>query len=83
MKYKVSVHIMPREEILDPQGKAALLGLHNLGFDSVGQVRIGKQIELELTASDEDQAKQMVESACKKMLANTVMEQYSFSIKQA
>lgn len=73
---------MPRPEILDPQGKATTLGMHNLGFDQVDEVRIGKLITLSLEAADEVQAQKMVEDACKKLLANTVIEEFSFELKE-
>lgn len=72
---------MPREEILDPQGKATLHGLHNLGYGQVAQVRIGKQIHMELEASNPSEAQSTVEEACKKLLANPVIEEYSFQVE--
>lgn len=71
---------MPREEILDPQGKATLSGLHNLGFDNIDQVRIGKRIEIEIEAASREMAEASVNEACKKLLANTVIEQYEFEL---
>lgn len=81
MSYQATIHIMPRPELLDPQGKATLLGLHNLGFDAIGQARIGKRIELHLDTEDEAAARTMVESACKKLLANPVIEQYTYELQ--
>ena len=80
MTFKATVHIMPRTEILDPQGKATLLGLKNLGINSIQDVRIGKQIEVEVDASTKEEAEAAVETACNKLLANTVIEQYSFEL---
>jgi phosphoribosylformylglycinamidine synthase subunit PurS len=74
---------MPRREILDPQGKASLLGLHNLGFEEVSGLRIGKRIELEVSADDEAHARARVEEACRKLLANTIIEQYQFDLTPA
>lgn len=74
---------MPRREILDPQGKASLLGLHNLGFEEVSGLRIGKRIELEVSADDESHARARVEEACRKLLANTIIEQYQFDLTPA
>lgn len=71
---------MPRKEILDPQGKATLLGLHNLGYGQVSQVRIGKQIEILLEADNQNTAETMVEEACKKLLSNPVIEQYEYKL---
>jgi phosphoribosylformylglycinamidine synthase subunit PurS len=81
MKFTAEINIMPQKEILDPQGKAVKLGLHNLGIDNVADVRIGKHITLELEAESEAVAQTMVETACSKLLANLIMEDYAFSLK--
>ncbi|HAR20701.1 MAG TPA: phosphoribosylformylglycinamidine synthase [Cytophagales bacterium] len=80
MKYIAEINVMPQREILDPQGKAVKLGLHNLGIDQVQEVRIGKHITLELDAENEQLAKEKVELACKKLLANLIMENYEYVI---
>lgn len=72
---------MPQKEILDPQGKAVKLGLHNLGIDDVSDVRIGKHITMALDAVNEAEAKEMVDTACSKLLANMIMEDYEFTLK--
>ncbi|MCU0339245.1 MAG: phosphoribosylformylglycinamidine synthase subunit PurS [Spirosomaceae bacterium] len=81
MKFTAEINIMPQKEILDPQGKAVKLGLHNLGIDNVADVRIGKHITMELEAESEAAAQAMVETACSKLLANMIMEDYSFALK--
>jgi len=80
MKYAASVKIMPNKNLLDPQGKAVLLGLKNLNLTSINDVRIGKNIELEIEANSFEQAKENLEIACKKLLANSVMEYFEISI---
>ncbi|MBW8049379.1 MAG: phosphoribosylformylglycinamidine synthase subunit PurS [Cytophagales bacterium] len=80
MRFKAEIDIMPLKEILDPQGKAVKLGLGNLGINNIENVRIGKHITLELNAKDEEQAKQVVDQACKKLLANLVIEDYKYNI---
>lgn len=80
MKYTASVKIMPNKNLLDPQGKAVLLGLKNLNLTSINDVRIGKSIDLEIEANSIEQAKESVEIACKKLLANSVMEYFEISI---
>lgn len=82
MKFKATIHIMPRPEILDPQGKATLHGLHNLGFAQVEAVRIGKQVEVTVEAENAQAAKTTLEDACKKLLANPVIEQYHFDLTE-
>lgn len=74
---------MPMEEILDPQGKVVTASLHNLGINAVENVRIGKHIRLEVEAADKQQAEEMVDTACKKLLANMIMERYTFRLEEA
>ncbi|MEI6522971.1 MAG: phosphoribosylformylglycinamidine synthase subunit PurS [Bacteroidia bacterium] len=80
MKYTASVKIMPNKNLLDPQGKAVLLGLKNLNLTLINDVRIGKSIDLEIEANSIEQAKENVEIACRKLLANSVMEYFEISI---
>jgi phosphoribosylformylglycinamidine synthase len=71
---------MPLKELLDPQGKAVMGGLQNLGLNNVNDVRIGKNINLQIEADNPDQAKQIAEEASKKLLANPVMEYFEISV---
>ena len=80
MTYTVQVKVMPLKELLDPQGKAVMGGLKNLGLDNVADVRIGKNITLLVEAGSPDHAKQIAEEAGKKLLANPVMEYFEVSI---
>ena len=80
MVYTVQVKVMPLKELLDPQGKAVMGGLQSLGLDNVSDVRIGKNITLQVEASSTDQAKQIAEEASKKLLANPVMEYFEISV---
>jgi phosphoribosylformylglycinamidine synthase PurS subunit len=82
-KYVADINVMPLKEIFDPQGKAVKLGLENLGISNVNDVRVGKHIRLELKAENEVKARENVETACKKLLANVIMEGYTFEIHQA
>lgn len=81
MKYSVEIEVMPRKELLDPQGKAVTNGLHNIGLSGIDNVRVGKCIMYETSASSEDEAMKEAEEASKKLLANLVMESYSIHIK--
>ena len=76
MKFNVQVKVMPLKELLDPQGKAVMTGLGNLGFRNVGEVRIGKNISLQIEADSKEEAQKTAEEASKKLLANPVMEYY-------
>lgn len=83
MKFVAEIDIMPRPELLDPQGKAVLLGLEHLGLDQVDDVRIGKHITLQLEAETEEIAREKVEKACNKLLANLIMESFTYELNQA
>jgi len=80
MTYSVQVTIMPLKELLDPQGKAVMGGLENLGLTGVQEVRIGKNITLQVEAATPEQAKFIAEEASKKLLANPVMEYFEVSV---
>ena len=80
MTYTVQVKVMPLKELLDPQGKAVLNGLQNLGLNHVEEVRIGKTIELQVNADSKEKAKELAEEASKKLLANPVMEYFEISV---
>lgn len=80
MLYTVQVTVMPLKELLDPQGKAVLGGLANLGLNNVADVRIGKNITLQVEAENPDAAKSIAEEASKKLLANPVMEYFEVSV---
>jgi len=71
---------MPLKELLDPQGKAVMSGLQNLGMNNVSDVRIGKNITLQVEAASPEQARQIAEEASKKLLANPVMEYFEVSV---
>ena len=73
---KARVFIMPKEGVLDPQGKAIAHALGTLGFKGIGEVRQGKVIDLDLSETDQNRARAQLEEMCKKLLANTVIESY-------
>jgi len=80
MTYTAQVKVMPHKELLDPQGKAVLGGLANLGLNGINDVRIGKNITLQVEANSADEAKVIAEEAAKKLLANPVMEMFEVVI---
>jgi len=82
MKFKAEIDVMPLPEILDPQGKAVGLGLHNLGLSGIESVRIGKHITLLIQANNEAEAEVMVKSACQNLLSNVIMENYVYQISE-
>ena len=79
MTFTVQIKVMPLKELLDPQGKAVLGGLENLGLKGVEDVRVGKHITLQVNADTIEQAKKIAEDASKKLLANPVMEYFEIS----
>ena len=80
MIYTVQIKVMPLKELLDPQGKAVMSGLQNLGLSGVEDVRIGKNITLQVKAESTDKAQAIAEEASKKLLANPVMEYFEVSV---
>lgn len=80
MKYRAEIDVMPLKALLDPQGKAVTGSMKNLGLPEIENVRIGKHITLEIEAESKDAAKAKVDEACKKLLANQIMEFYEFEI---
>lgn len=81
-KYLAKIFVTLRPSVLDPAGVAVQSGLKQLGYDNVEQVRIGKYIELTITSTEESKARQDLENICDQMLANPVIENYHFSLKE-
>ncbi|SFM12149.1 phosphoribosylformylglycinamidine synthase [Gracilibacillus orientalis] len=76
----VKVHITLKEGVLDPQGKAVQGSLNTLGYDNVKEVRVGKY--LELTVHDDANIESEIEDMCNKLLANPVIENYSYTVEE-
>ncbi len=83
MKFKAEIDVMPLDALLDPQGKAVTNSMKSIGLPEIEGVRIGRHIRLFVEADTIETAKQKVEEACKKLLANQIMESYSFEVEQA
>lgn len=81
--FHASINVMPHDNLLDPQGKAVSGTMTSLGLPGITGVRIGKHITLQVEAKDKTAAEAQVEEACKKLLANLVMEQYRFTVEEA
>lgn len=82
MKFIAEIDVMPLKALLDPQGKAVTHGLTNMGIPEIENVRIGKHITLEVDATTKEAASEKVETACKKLLSNPIMESYHFSLAE-
>ena len=80
--YKATITVKLRPSILDPEGKAIEHALHSLEFAGLGNVRVGKEIELSVDAVSEEAARSAVDEACRKVLSNPVMEDYTFTLEQ-
>lgn len=82
MKYLVEINVMPHKALLDPQGKAVTNGLKSIGLNQIDQVRVGKRITLEMDAASAEEASSLAENACKKLLANQVMEYFEIHVAE-
>lgn len=80
---KALIKITLKNGVLDPQGKAIAGALENLGFAGIDDVRQGKYIEINLSETDEERAKVQIDQMCQKLLANMVIENYSFELEKA
>ncbi len=83
MTFTAHVNVMLKPGIADPQGQTIEKALPVLGYAGVGDVRVGKRIELRLDASDESDARDKLDAMCKKLLANPVIESYEVSLGRA
>ncbi len=81
MKFFAEIEIMPKKGLLDPQGKAVTHSMSSIGLPQVSEVRVGKFITMEMEAADEAAAYSAAETACKKLLANLIMESYHIRVK--
>lgn len=79
-EYQCRIYVTLRPSVLDPAGTAVESGLHQLGYGGVGSVRIGKYIELSLTAESETQARGQLDEMCDQLLANPVIENYRIEL---
>mgnify|MGYP003337753969 CR=1 FL=1 len=80
MKFAAEIRVMPLKELLDPQGKAVMGGLNQMGLSSVKDVRVGKHILLDIEAADKNEALRIATEASKKLLSNPVMETFEISV---
>ena len=81
-KYHARIYVTLRSSVLDPAGTAVESGLKQMGYTEVESVRIGKYIEMQLSADSEKQAKQHLDEMCDRLLANTVIENYCFELTE-
>jgi len=80
--WKAEIEVMLKESVLDPQGQAVKNALKSLGYDIVQNVRIGKYQEVTVDAKDKAEAEAVIKEMCEKLLANTVIEEYTFTVTE-
>lgn len=80
MTFQVQIKVMPLKDLLDPQGKAVMNGLHQLGIHGIQDVRVGKHISLSVEAATESDALALAKQAAEQLLANPVMEFFEISL---
>jgi len=78
---KAKIVVTPKKAVLDPQGKTVQNALAHMGYAGVGEVRVGKYLEIELAGSDKEAARKQIDAACHKILSNPVIEDYRFEIE--
>jgi len=78
---KAKIIITPKKAVLDPQGKTVQSALEHMGYTGVGAVHVGKYLEVELTGTDKETARQQIDEACHRFLSNPVIEDYRFEIE--
>lgn len=83
MKFTAKINVMPLKALLDPQGKTVTASMQRLNLSEIQNVRIGKHITLEIEAVDQTSAESKVDEACKKLLANPIMEFYEFTVTKS
>ncbi|MBE9067307.1 phosphoribosylformylglycinamidine synthase subunit PurS [Leptolyngbya cf. ectocarpi LEGE 11479] len=79
--YQAQVYVTLRPSVLDPAGTAVRSGLEHMGYDNVSKIRIGKYIEVSLTADSEEAATQQLDRMCDQLLANPVIENYRIELQ--
>ena len=80
MDYLARVYVTLKPTVNDPQGLTVRNALHSLDFASVGGVRVGKYLEVRLSADDEAGARGQIDEMCRRLLANPVIEEYRFDL---
>ncbi|MBC8280929.1 MAG: phosphoribosylformylglycinamidine synthase subunit PurS [Chloroflexi bacterium] len=80
--YQARIHITLKPTVNDPQGVTVLSSLHRLGFDSAGDVRVGKYLLVNIDEADKAKAESAVTEMCQKLLANPVIEDFQFNLEE-
>lgn len=83
MTWQADIHVILKKGVLDPQGNAVQRSLQALGYPGVAEVRVGKYLQVRVDAPDRETAARQVEEMCRRLLANPVIEEFSFELKEA
>ena len=78
---KAKIIITPKKAVLDPQGKTVQNALAHMGYTGIGNVHVGKYLEIELNGGDKEVARKQIDEACHKILSNPVIEDYRFELE--
>jgi phosphoribosylformylglycinamidine synthase PurS subunit len=78
---KARIIITPKKAVLDPQGKTVQSALAHIGYNGIGDVRVGKYLEIDLAGADREAAHRQIDEACHRILSNPVIEDYRFEIE--
>ena len=78
---KISATVTLKEDVLDPQGKVVNQTLKNMGYENISDVRQGKYFQIELNETNKEKAKKTIEEVCKKLLSNTMIENYTINLE--
>lgn len=81
--YHARITVTLRRSILDPQGKAVEHGIHTLGYTSVENVRVGKLVEMDITATDQNEAERVARESAQKLIANPIMEDFAVEVTKS
>ena len=82
-KYHITITVRPLAEVVDPEGDAIQEGLRDLGYPTVSKVRVGKLVELQIEAENEDEAKARATAMSERLLANPIIEQFEILVDEA
>jgi phosphoribosylformylglycinamidine synthase subunit PurS len=78
---KARIIVTPKKAVLDPQGKSVQNALEHMGYQGIGEVHVGKYLEIELAGADKESWRKQIDDACHKILSNPVIEDYTFEIE--
>ncbi len=82
-RFRLEIRVIPRPGLLDPEGKAIQSALRSLDYEQVHEVRVGKLLNLDVEAASKDEARDVAEAMCRRLLANPVTEDFEIDVRDA